>query len=100
MGGEREVGGVSDHVHELEPGTTCDACKRRIPYPKKESSPSSKTFAYRVPVDEAEAHDEVAQAAAEHLGVLERPHWRFQLNSIAYAAVLMDASLKDVGRAS
>ena len=58
----------------------------------------SRTFAYRVPVDEADAHDEVAQAAAEHLGVLGRPHWRFVLNTIAYAACLQDASLKDVGR--
>ena len=84
---------------ELQAGQSC-TCGYRKPYPKRESSPQSKTFSDRVPVDEAEAHDEVAKAAAEHLGVLSRPHWRYWLNTYAYARVLQDASLKDVGRGS
>lgn len=83
-----------------EPGTKCPTCDRRVNHPRKDTSPTSRPFSYRVPVDEAEAHEEVSQAAAEHLGVYERPHWRYQLNTIAYAAVLQDASLKDVGRAT
>lgn len=85
---------------ELAPGETCNACGRRKPYPKKDTSPDTKVIGKRVPVDELEAHEQVAVAAAEHLGVYGRPHWRYQLDTFAYARVLQDASLKDVGRAA
>src|SRR5262245_8687058 len=87
--------GVKVESFGIRPGDTCDRC--RMPYPKKESSPTSKTISYCVPLDESEAHEEVAEAAARHLGVFDRPHWRYQLNTIAYAAVLQDESLKGVG---
>lgn len=82
---------------DLEPGTRCE-CGYRKPYPKLESSPSTKIISKRVPADDAVAHEEVAVAAAEHLGVYGRPNWRWLLDTFAYAAVLQDASLKDVGR--
>lgn len=85
---------------ELAPGTTCVVCGTRKPHPRKDSTPVTRTVAKRIPVDEFDAHEEVAQAAAEHLGVHDRPYWRYQLDTFAYAVVLQDASLKDVGRAS
>jgi hypothetical protein len=88
------------HSHAPAPGTECPTCRRRVSHPRKESSPDTKVVAKRVPLDEAEAHEAVAVAAAEHLGVYGRPHWRFQLDTFAYARVLQDASLKDVGRAA
>lgn len=89
---------MTDHALSLEPGSTCDGCGRRVPYPKRESSPDTKVVAKRVPRDEAEAHEAVAVAAAEHLGVYGRPHWRYQLDTFAYARVLQDAALKDAGK--
>lgn len=80
----------------VQPGQTCPECARRVPHPKKKTSPTSKTISYRIPLDEAEAHEEVAEAAAHHIGVYERPHWRYLLNTYAYAAVLQDESLKGV----
>ena len=70
------------------PGSTCPTCQRRIPHPKKESSPKTKTFSYRVPVDDAETHDEILQAAAEHLGILKDPHWRWKLATMSAALIL------------
>lgn len=90
---ERE-GGVSEHVHELEPGQTCETCKRKVPYPRRESSPSSKTFAYRVPNDEAVAHQELLEEAARFVGVAEQPFERFKLLALAVALVLQDESLR------
>jgi hypothetical protein len=75
-------------------GETCELCKRRVPHPKKETSPVSKTRAYRVPLDEADAHEEVLTQAAKFLGSYERPHWQFQTLTIALALVLQDESLR------
>src|SRR3990167_3477425 len=36
----------------IEPGQSCPTCERRMPYPKRESSPVTKTRSYRVPLDE------------------------------------------------
>ena len=87
---------MSDHA-QLNPGDTCNGCGRRIPYPKKETSPATRTIGKHVPVDEYDAHNEVAVAAAEHLGVYRKPHWRYALDTIAYAAVLQDESLRGIG---
>ena len=89
---------MSDHIHELPPGTTCEACKRKIPYPRKETSPLSKTFSYRVPADEAVAHQELMEEAARYVGVAEQPFERFKLLALAVALVLQDEGLRGFGR--
>jgi hypothetical protein len=81
------------HTEPL-PGETCEACKRRIPFPRKESSPSSKTFAYRVPNDEAVAHAETLETAARWVGVAEQPFERYKLMALALALVLQDEALR------
>src|SRR3990167_1731483 len=80
------------------PGEECIVCKRRVPYPRKQDSPVSKSIAYRVPLDEIEAHENVAESAARFIGVHERPHWRYLLNTYAYALVLQDESMKGIAQ--
>lgn len=80
--------------YAVEPGHTCPRCQRRVPHPKKPSSPTTKTTSYRVPVDEQKAHEEVLEAAAKFLGTHSRPHWKFQTFTLALAAVLQDESLR------
>ena len=70
------------------PGSTCPLCQRRIPHPKKDTSPKTKTFSYRVPVDDAGVHDEILSAAARHLGIYQDPHWRWQLATRGAALIL------------
>ena len=76
---------LNDHVH---PGDTCPTCARRIPYPKQPTSPVTRVSAYRVPVDDADTHNEAMQAWAEHWGLLGKPHWKFWLLSYAAAEAL------------
>ena len=80
----------------LHPGETCPTCARRVPHEKKQSSPTTKSISYRVPLDEIEAHEEVAEAAAHFIGVHERPHWRYWLNTYAYARVLQDEDMRGI----
>ena len=84
----------------IEPGQTCPTCERRVPHPKRESSPKTITFSYRVPVDEAEAHREIRETTARFLGTHERPHWQFWTLAFALAAVLQDESLRGAGQRS
>ncbi len=84
----------------LDPGQTCEGCGRKVPYPKKESSPDTIVVSYRVPVDEAEAHKVVLDEAARHLGTSERPHERFWTVTFALATVLQDESLRGAGQRS
>lgn len=84
----------------IEPGQTCPTCDRRVNHPRKDTSPTTKPISYRVPLDEIEAHEEVAETAARFIGVHERPHWRYLLNTYAYAAVLQDESLRGIAQRS
>lgn len=72
-----------------EPGTTCPSCERRIPFPKKSNSPTTRPLAYRIPLDEADAHLEVLDAVAELLGISEEKFHRFKTISYCAAAVLL-----------
>jgi hypothetical protein len=56
------------HTEPL-PGETCEACKRRIPYPKKETSPDSVTRSFRLPTDDAESFNEDLALACRILGI-------------------------------
>jgi len=73
---------------DIHPGDTCPTCSRRIPHPKKATSPTTKPIAYRAPLDEYEAHLEVIDAVAELLGVKSEPFHRYKAISYAMAAVL------------
>ncbi len=84
----------------IEPGHTCPTCERRVPHPRKQASPETRVFSYRVPLDEADAHALVREEAARHLGTLGRPHDVFWTLTYAFAAVLQDESLRDAGQRS
>lgn len=88
-----------DHEHDdLAPGKDCPTCKRRVPYPKTPQSPTSKVFAYRVPDDAIESHDEIMEAAARHLGVYDEPMWRYKV--VLSGAVLILQGENFEGRAA
>lgn len=81
--------------HELlTPGQPCPACDRRVPYPRKESSPPSKKKAYWVPADEHEAHEEILCEAAKHLGCHDQPFFEFKTVALALYLVLQDEGLR------
>ena len=94
---ETPVTAVSEPQPGLQPGSTCDLCHRRIPHPKKPTSPTTKPIAYRAPLDEYDAHLEVIDAVAELLGVKEEPYHRFKALSYALACVLQGARLEETG---
>lgn len=83
---------------ELQPGETCGACGRKKPYERKPTSPSSKTVAYRVPLDELDAHKETLDVAERFVGVAEQPFAQFKLIALALGLLLQDESLRGFGR--
>lgn len=84
----------------IEPGHTCPTCERRVPHPRKESSPDTVVFSYRVPVDEVDAHREIRETTARFLATHGRPHWQFWTYAFALATVLQDESLRGAGQRS
>lgn len=84
----------------IEPGQTCPTCERRRPHPRKQTSPDTVVFSYRVPADEAEAHREIRDETARFLATQERPHWQFWTYVYALAVVLQDESLRGAGQRS
>lgn len=84
----------------IEPGQVCPTCERRVNHPRKHDSPDTKVFSYRVPVDEADAHAEIREQVAQHLGTAGRPHDVFWTLTFAFAAVLQDESLRGAGQRS
>jgi hypothetical protein len=83
------VASAAPHLH---PGEKCPTCERKVPHPRKESSPTSKTKAYRLPVDENTSHEDVYAAAAEFVGAKGKPFEQFKTYTIALAALLQDES--------
>jgi hypothetical protein len=55
-------------------------------------------FAYRVPDDAIESHDEIMEAAARHLGVYDEPMWRYKV--VLSGAVLILQGENFEGRAA
>jgi hypothetical protein len=92
------VVGVSEHEHTVGEGETCPTCQRKRPHSKKKDSPTSKTFAYRVPVDEAEAHAETLDVAARFVGVAEQPFFQYKLMALALVLVLQDEAMRGFGQ--
>lgn len=79
------------------PGETCPECQRRVPYPKQKTSPQSKVVAYRIPLDDAVTHTELAEVAATELGILENKYWRWALHSYCYALILTGHRMEETG---
>jgi hypothetical protein len=98
-----EIGTTADedrefaHEHEVAPGETCTTCKRKVPHPRKPSSPTTKPVSYRVPLDEIEAHQETLDAAAHFVGVAEQPFSHFKVYTLALALLLQDEGLRGYG---
>ena len=59
---------------EIPPGEECPSCRRRVPHPKKKSSPQTSVFSTRVPIDDADTFKSMVDAAAEHMGIKSKPH--------------------------
>lgn len=70
------------------PGETCVGCGRRVPHPKKSSSPKSRPISYRVPEEHMDTHKEILEAAARHAGVYDKPFWMEKLATIGAALIL------------
>lgn len=87
---------MTGHDH-LEPGATCPTCERRVPYPKRDSSPSSKVKAYRVPADEIDAHEEILEAAARELGYSGKPFHLFWTVTHGLVLALQEARIGRTG---
>jgi hypothetical protein len=87
-------GDLIPDTHRPGPGEKCPVCERRVSHPKKDDSPTSKPRSYRVPIDEADAHQDVLEAASKFLGTYERPFWQFQTYALALALVLQDEGMR------
>ena len=72
----------------MEPGKVCPTCERRIPHPKKLSSPATKVVTYRIPQDDVETHREILGQAAKVLGTKEKPHWTWATITMMSVIVL------------
>lgn len=42
---------MTDDTREVQPGETCQLCKRRVPHPRTAKSPRSKVSAFRAPAE-------------------------------------------------
>lgn len=89
---------VSPHTHEAPPpGETCPTCSRRIPFPKKKTSPTTRVYSIRVPADDLDALKEVIEAASyaqdplrDGALVRERPHYVYWTIFFALAEWLQE----------
>lgn len=73
----------------VTPGEKCPTCQRRVNHPKKETSPTTKVFSVRVPLDDLEAWEEALDVAADHLGIrMSSPHHRFKTLNAGLALIL------------
>ena len=76
---------AAPHIH---PGETCPTCERKVPHPRKPTSPKSKTKSFRLPVDVAGDYDELVEAAAKHLGIEKEPFAHFNAVNAGLVLVL------------
>jgi len=81
--------------HELAPGQTCFGCGRRVPYPKKDTSPDTRSITLRVPIDEAEAFEEIFEEAAKHIDAHSKPHWRYRTAIWGFVLALQSRGAKE-----
>jgi hypothetical protein len=88
--GDIDAHGELVNTHkDLAPGAKCPACARRIPHPKKPSSPESEVDSFRVPAGEKASSREVEEIAAQHAGInVEAPYWRWKYRAAQDAFAL------------
>lgn len=77
-------------MEKPEPGSCCPTCERRVPHPKKDSTPESRVISYRVPADEADSFVEILQVAAKIVGAHELPYWQWRTFNAALVRLLQD----------
>lgn len=78
-----------EHVVGVAPGDKCPTCERRLPHPKKADSPQSKVWAMRLPNDEVDAHNELTEALADHLGIsTSEKFWKWKTDAMAKVIAL------------
>ena len=58
-------------------GQECPTCRRRVPKAKKPSSPATKPFSFRIPIDSVETFEEILVQAAKNAGLYESGHWKY-----------------------
>lgn len=75
---------------DVPPGSCCPTCERRVPHPKKASSPTTKMYSYRVPIDDVERHEGLLDAAARACGAYGKPHHRFWTITAGIVRLLQD----------
>ena len=82
---------VAEEITKPVAGATCPTCERRVPHPKKLSSPATKVATYRIPQDDVETHREILGQAAEVLGTKDKPHWIWATITMMSVIVLQTA---------
>ena len=93
------VGGVSSPSSStVVPGETCPTCARRVPHPRKPSSPKSKVHACRGPLDEAEGFADLLEAAMEHTAFKGAPHDKYRTIQAGLVVLIQDEAWRDYGR--
>lgn len=60
---------LANAAFEVEPGTRCPTCHRRVNKPRKEDSPTVKEVRFRGPTDMIEALEEGLDALQEFSGI-------------------------------
>lgn len=80
----------ADHFNQppTPPGEKCPTCERRVPFPKKKTSPLTKPFSVRIPVGDYDTFVERVDVVADHVGVSDKPHHRYWALEIAMAIAL------------
>lgn len=68
---------ATGHHWEIPEGQECPTCKRRVPRKKKPTSPVTKPYSFRIPIDDWATFEEMIVAAAKNAGLHESGHWRY-----------------------
>lgn len=82
----------------IEPGAVCPECARRVPHPRKQSSPKSGVLSYRMPQDELDAHRETLGVVSQYIGTAGRPFEVFWTLTYALARVLQDEEMRGIAQ--
>jgi hypothetical protein len=93
------LGPTFPQEHSIEPGHDCPTCRRRVPLPKKPSSPKTKVFSTRVPIDDVDTFREILGAAAEHSGLKAKAYHEYNTLLVGLTLILQATKedLPDVG---
>jgi len=75
--------------HQLEPGEECPACHRRVPHPKKPSTPQERRQRNigRGPAEIVESNAQRAEDLAKALGLYRKPDWGLKLEHLMLTIV-------------